>query len=174
MRTITDPTEVRYALDVIMDLSRVSTGDKPLLIVSEGKSTLAYETVAELASQAGLTTLFATFVCEDGELHEHVFVAQDSAFAVEAIELIFERAGEHISRLELQIRLGSLLGYSALEIVQFTRSLIGMTCSCDCCGGPPPLLLTYQVQADNARDVQRDITYLNANKARNFENCYQF
>ncbi len=161
MRTITDPTEVRYALDVIMDLSRVSSGDKPLLIVSEGKSTLAYETVAELA-EGKLECRFATFICEDGELHEHVFVSQDGRIAEKAIETIFERVGGYITRSILQARLGVMLGYSPKDITTFIFSPKGVTCPCDCCGGEPQRVLTYQP------------TKMDGNPSRFVEHAYQY
>jgi len=162
MRTITDPTEVRYALDVIMDLARVSDGSKDLLIVSEGKSTLAYETVSQLADDSGLFWQHTMLQCEDGELHEHLFVARHCGDIEKAIDLIFERVGGYITRARLQLQLGLMLGYELDDIFRFIFSPKGVTCPCDCCGGEPQLLLTYQPAK------------IDGNPSRFVENAYQY
>lgn len=117
----------------------VFNGLKPLMIVSEGKSTAAYEATAAWADRLeGMHCELAMFVCEDGELHEHVFVCREGApYAREAIEAIFDAVEEFptLSRKALQLKLGLLLGYSAAQVIEFTKSVLGKTCKCDCCGG---------------------------------------
>lgn len=146
LRTMSDPKEMSYTLDVMMDLSRVRDGRKALLIVSAGKSVIAYELSCEIAdSDDKLQTIVTMLVCEDGELHEHVLICQKgSAVAIVGLEIIQKRVNGLCTRLGLQIYLGGLLGYKAEEIMRFIRSPLGMTCPCDCCGGAQQLMITYQ------------------------------
>jgi hypothetical protein len=134
---IFDSDEINYALQALTDLGAVRRGEKPLVIISSGKSTKAYELASEMAmSDDELDFDHAMFVCEDGALHEMVFICRMGApYAREATELVFERDARKISRFTLQIRLGSLLGYPAAKIVEFTKSEQGKTCPCDLCGG---------------------------------------
>ena len=140
---ITDQAEVTYALDAAMALSEVRDPNnaRRLVIISEGKSTKAYEVLAGIAmDDRDLICEFAQFVCEDGELHEHAFVSRcyDTAnFARQAIDLIFSAVQEtpEVTRRELQRRLGWMLGYGMRAINEFTRSEVGKQCVCDCCGG---------------------------------------
>ena len=154
--------ELRYALDAMADYGRVLNGDKPLLIVSEGRSTITYETVAEMASDnPAMSVELCMFVCDDGELHEHAFVCRaGDGIAHWAADLVFDRAEDNprLSRVELQRVLGAVLGYSLEDITAFIFSPTGMNCPCDCCGGPVPKLLTYQptmpVKSDTGRRTQ--------------------
>ena len=158
-------SEITYALDAMRDYGRVLNGEKPLLIVSEGRSTQAYEAAAEMAGDNPLMMArFATFVCEDGELHEHVFIAlADSTYADEAIQLVYDAVNQaEMTREQLQLRLGRLLGYSVADCLAFMRSYVGLTCKCDCCGGEPQKLLTYTPTRNDA------------DKARSMEFAYKF
>ena len=150
--------ELRYALDAMVDYGRVLNGIKPLLIVSAEKSKDAYDTVGEMAwDNPRMFSCFAMLSGEDGELHEHVFVCRDGApYASEALSLIFDAVNQTvITREQLQIRLGALLGYSSAQCLQFSRSLVGLTCECDCCGGPPQKLLKHMpVKSDAGRRTQ--------------------
>jgi len=167
--------ELRYAIDVMADYGRVLNGTKPLLIVSEGKSTGAYETVAEMVGEnPAMSCELAMFRCEDGKLHEHAFVCRaGSGVARWAADLLFDRAEGNppLTRVELQRVMGALLGYSLEDITAFIFSPTGMNCPCDCCGGPVPLLLTYQ---PTPTLMPRGSWGRDAQKARMLENCYQF
>ena len=161
-------TELTYALDAMRDYGRVLNGEKPLLIVSEGKSTQAYEAAAEMAGDnPSMMARFATFVCEDGELHEHVFICLAGApYADQAVDLIFGAVNQaEYTREQLQLRLGRLLGYSVAECLAFMRSYEGLNCKCDCCGGEPQKLLTYQAH---------NKAYMDAIKARTMQYAYKF
>ena len=140
--------ENREYFDTCMcDFQDVLDFDKRLLIVSEGKSTLAYETVVMMAERANLAVELAMLRCEDGELHEHAFVSvwrhpTDEVECVyrnvarEGVELVFSAKEGEISRPRLQFELGNLLGYTADEVLDFIASKIARECPCDCCGGP--------------------------------------
>lgn len=126
-----------YVADVFSAYTDVRAGRKPLLIVSAGKSQFALETLLALADEDGLPWVLRDFRCEDGQPHEHLFVAgEGSPYAREAVNLIMSE----MSRPDLQVRLGLLLGYTAAEINEFIESELGKTCPCDCCGGPETVL----------------------------------
>ena len=164
MRPLTDPGEIAYTFDAMRDLANVRNGIKPLVIVSAGKCTMAYELASDIVDDDdALESRFACLACEDGELHEMIFICQAGApYAGEAIELIFDAVNQAvITRNQLQLRLGLLLGHSAAECLAFSRSWIGLTCPCDCCGGEPQKLLTHQARDD-------------AHKARSMEFCAQY
>lgn len=132
--------EVTYALDAMQGLSAVRDGLKPLLIVSAGKSIQAYEVATQIAcDDPSLRAELAMFVCEDGKLHEHLFVSQDTYpnIARKAIDMIWDAVDEFatVTRVELQATLGGWLGYEAQDVLDFINSEIGRTCVCDCCGG---------------------------------------
>jgi len=152
--------ELRYALDVMADYGRVLGGTKPLLIVSANKSLDAYTVVREMATEnPEMRFTFAMLVCEDGELYPHAFITRDgSGVAALALDLLYDRVVGLISRSILQLRLGLLLGHRPLAILAFYANPIMQLCPCDCCGGPPPLQLTYQptmpVKTDAGRRTQ--------------------
>jgi len=132
--------EVTYALDAMQGIADVRSGKRQLAIVSAGKSIKAYEFAAEIASEdPALLVQLGCIVCEDGNLHEHAFVAADTYpnVAREALEMIFDAVQESptVTRVQLQARLGGWLGYGAQDILDFINSDIGRTCVCDCCGG---------------------------------------
>ncbi len=155
METISDPKEVKYALAVIMDMARAKTGDKALVIVSAGKSRLGFDICLKFAREAGLVYRIVQLICEDGELYAHLFAGRDTLLVIQAIEVIFDRVSEDITRQQLQVRLGYMLGHNASEVLMFTRSLEGLTCECDCCGGPPPKLLTHQAPSRLDSDAEK-------------------
>ncbi len=169
MNTISDPKEINYAISTIKDVSRVVRGDKPLVIVSAGKSPMAFGLSLNLARKHGLVYRIVQLICEDGELHSHLFAGRDTMHVEESIEAIFDRVSEDITRQQLQVRLGDMQGHSPGEVFAFTRSLEGLTCECDCCGGVPNKLLTHQPTLMPRGSYGRD-----AQKARMLENCYQY
>ena len=125
----------QYALDVIRDMAALTRGEKPLVIVSEGKDTTSYEWVGGLDSE-WFELRFVMLTCEDGELHEHVFAcAKGAPYADEAIAAIQQNRWFH-DRVRLQTTIGHLLGYRAGDIAEFLLSDVARTCPCDCCGGP--------------------------------------
>jgi hypothetical protein len=131
--------ERKYFDDAMCDLADVMDGDKPLMIVSEGKSTLAYETVAMLAERCNLSIVYKMMRCEDGNLHEHVLVSSrvfGPDYALAASRLIDRSMTGEINRGELQFYLGRMLGYSMPDVLEFIGSAIARECPCDCCGGP--------------------------------------
>ena len=142
----TNPDAIAYGLDVMQDLARVRAGSKPLVIASAGKCKTATLVAYDIAkADPTLHVQIAELVCEDGEIHWHVFVCKAGApYANDAIELIMDTVSEaahaesphaaSVLRERLQLRLGLLLGHSAAECVEFSASEIGRTCPCDCCG----------------------------------------
>ncbi len=129
------------------DFQDVLDFEKRLMVVSEGKSTLAYETVVMMAERANCAVELAMLRCEDGKLHEHAFVSvrrhpQDEVdccyrnVAREGLDLVFSCKEGEISRPRLQYELGQLLGYPMDDILDFIASAIARECTCDCCGGP--------------------------------------
>ena len=127
-----------YFDSAMCDYLDVLEYDKPLMIVSSGKSTLAYETVAMLADRTNCLDMeLAMLRCEDGKLHEHVLVARSGSGEVKrALELIQDAKAGTISRPTLQYELGLLLGYPMDEVLEFIASKVARECPCDCCGGP--------------------------------------
>ena len=147
-RIETDPRAIAYGMDLMESLAQVRVGQKPLVIGSYGKCYTACVALEDIADETpGLEKMVADLVCEDGELHRHVFVcAAGAPYAREAIDAIFgcisvavdardDREREEI-REDLQIKLGHLLGYSAREILDFVMTDVAETCPCDCCGSP--------------------------------------
>ena len=131
----------REQFDTYMcDLQDVFDGEKDLVIISSGKSTLAYETATMMAERANLHVELAVLRCEDGLLHEHVFISgrvQNTVnTALAAIRLIEKAKAGDLSRPELQYYLGQMLGYSVADILNFVASKVARDCPCDCCGGP--------------------------------------
>lgn len=116
--------------------------ERRVMIVSEGKSTLAYEICVMMAERAGLQCDLAMLRCEDGELHEHAFIGHIEHAdgtrneARHALELVFDCKEGQISRPRLQYELGKLLGYTKDDILAFIASATARNCPCDCCGGP--------------------------------------
>lgn len=134
--------ERRYFDDVMCDLIDVLDYEKPLLIVSSGKSIRAYETVTMMADRANLYVHHAMLRCSDGGMHEFVFVSchmPDDKYrdrAQEAVSLIFQnKESDDFTRPNFQYLLGKLLGTPKSDILDFIASEVGRTCVCDCCGG---------------------------------------
>jgi len=74
-----------------------------------------------------------------------------------AIEMILDAVNQQgLTRNQLQLKLGLLLGYSVSECLRFSRSFIGLTCVCDSCGGEPQKLLTYQPAPVTATEVRQN------------------
>jgi hypothetical protein len=160
-----------YVSDAFADYDAVIEGTKPLLIVSSGKSAYACEALGNLAKRDFLQVTCATarFVCEDGEVHTHVFIAPAGTTtgqdAITAIWRNIERVGydgwdPRRSRQALQLELGLMLGYEPQAIVDFMRSDIGRTCPCDCCGGP--------------ETAEEPALVVDPNPGRFIENSYRF
>jgi hypothetical protein len=131
----------KYFDDCMCGLADVMDGDKPLLIVSEGKSTLAYETIAMMAERSNLSIVLKMMRCEDGNLHEHVLVSSrefggKNDYALAASRLIDKNIAGEINRGELQFYLGRMLGYPMADVLEFIGSATARNCPCDCCGGP--------------------------------------
>jgi hypothetical protein len=131
------PAEVEYGMTAMEDLARVRAGQKPLVIVSMGKCEPAFFAAVDIAhDDENLTYETRTLVCEDGREWLHVFICIKGApYAAEALDAIHDCKFGAITREDLQMRLGLLLGHSAAECLEFTASEIGRTCVCDCCGG---------------------------------------
>lgn len=138
-------TERKYFDDCMCDLQDVIDADKRLLIVSEGKSALAYETVVMMAERACIAVELRMLRCEDGELHEHAFVSLKrhpadqllaASSALRGAELVEQAHIGLITRARLQFELGKLLGYPEDDILDFIASAVSRECPCDCCGGP--------------------------------------
>jgi hypothetical protein len=125
-----------YFNDALADYVRVTQNEKRAVIVSSGKSTLAYEAVATLAETRGDAYACAMWLCEDGELHEHVIVAEDDYTVNLIVDTVERSKNGLITRPELQLYLGRFLGYTDEEIVNFIASATARECPCDCCGGP--------------------------------------
>lgn len=132
--------ERAYFDDAMLDLIDVIGGSKPLMIVSEGKSVKAYETVTAMADRANLYVCNAMLRCSDGEMHEYVFVGGTIADyrnrAQEAVDLVFKhKESDDFTRPNFQYLMGKLLGTPISDILDFIASVVGRTCVCDCCGG---------------------------------------
>lgn len=125
-----------YFDSVMCDLVDVRDRDKSLLIVSSGKSTLAYETAVLVSERAGLFAVLENLRCEDGKIHEHAFISHMHSTARHAVHLIEDAKAGKITRPQLQHDLGKLLGYSMRDILGFIASAASRECPCDCCGGP--------------------------------------
>jgi hypothetical protein len=119
----------------LKDVCAVKSGDKPLVIVSSGKSLRAYESCTLIAEQLGINHEHAMLRCEDGCLHEMVFIGRGTN-ARQATDLILGAKEGEITRPMLQFELGRLLGYSEEMRLNFVASAAGRNCPCDCCGGP--------------------------------------
>jgi hypothetical protein len=132
----------KYFDDCMCNYSDVYDGDKPLMIVSEGKSTLAYETLVMMAERSNLWVELAMLRCEDGLLHEHAFIGRRNIVPGETnparagLDLVFDCKEGQISRSRLQYELGQLLGYPLDDVLDFIASKVARECPCDCCGGP--------------------------------------
>ena len=131
----------KYFDDCMCNYSDVYDLEKRLLIVSEGKSTLAYETCVMLAERSNLQVELAMLRCEDGLLHEHAFISarkpgRSENVARTALNLVFSAKEGEIKRPQLQYYLGQLLDYPHDEILDFVASKVARDCPCDCCGGP--------------------------------------
>lgn len=139
-------SEFDYIASVFADYADVLEGRKPLLIVSEGKSRFAADSIRRLAMESSVVQYeLHDLVCEDRELHRHVFVCWKGApYAGEAYDAILDGISEgcmthdadakRALRADVQRRVGALLGYRARDIEDFIRSDIGRSCPCDCCG----------------------------------------
>jgi hypothetical protein len=126
-----------YFDSVMCDLADLRDGEKSLLIVSSGKDTLAYETATMLAER--WDAVFAVNVqlrCEDGQIHEHVFISYKYATVRRALDQIEDCKAGKITRPQLQFELGQLLGYTMRDTLDFIASAVSRECPCDCCGGP--------------------------------------
>lgn len=122
-----------YFDTVMCDITDVLADEKRLLIVSSGKSTLAYETAVMLAERNHLSHHVCTLRCEDGAIHEHVLIGREAHYGW---KLIDDCKRGLISRPMLQFDLGKLLGYTQRDILDFIASKTARMCPCDCCGGP--------------------------------------
>lgn len=134
--------EREYYDTAMCDMVDVLDLEKPLMIVSSGKSTRAYETCVMMAERANLFCELAMLVCADGEKHEMAFIAcrrPDAPFrnrAREALDLVFDhKENDVISRANFQFQMGAILEYPVADTVDFIASVIGRTCRCDICGG---------------------------------------
>jgi len=120
----------------------ISDGEKPVMIVSEGKSSLAYEICVMMADRANLCCHLGMLRCEDGKMHEHAFISQhvhDDKFdqARACLDLVFQhKETEDFTRPNFQFQMGKFLGYPIDEILDFIASAVSRECPCDCCGGP--------------------------------------
>lgn len=161
-----------YIAQTYADYNDVVAGRKPLLIVSEGKSAFAVESLYRLALESDdIEFTWEYLVCEDGKLHRHLFITQAGApYAREARDAIIDCLSEAILtddvtrkrelRAQLQLKLGMLLGYSAGECVDFINSKLGYECPCDCCG--------------SEFTVTRYGEFIDGNPSRFIENAYQY
>ncbi len=128
-----------YVHKVMKDIAlceKTEGDDKPLIIVSAGKSIIGYELAVTLATALGLGVETAMMRCEDGNQHEMAFIAYCEGEPQAAIKLIWAAKSGEITRPSLQFQLGSLLGYTEEQCLQFVASAEGRNCPCDCCGGP--------------------------------------
>lgn len=112
-------------------------GERELVIISTGKMDPKIADLhAEIAYGLGLETRWERYRCEDGKIHDMLFIARertDLAFAVGAIDDC--KAGL-MSRYWLQFELGKMLGYALEDILKFIAGPLAKECPCDCCGGP--------------------------------------
>lgn len=136
----------RTAFDNAMyDYGDLTDLEKPLMIVSEGKTTLGYETCVMLAERANLHVELGMLRCEDGLMHEHAFISMRSDrstgephnLAREALDLVFQhKETDDFTRPNFQYMMGLKLGYHLSEILDFIASKVARECPCDLCGGP--------------------------------------
>lgn len=161
-----------YIAQAYADYADVLEGRKPLLIVSSGKSAYAVETLYRIALESEAVSFeWEDLVCEDGNLHRHLFITQRGApYAREARDLIVDCLSEAVLtrdaqrkrelRAQLQLKLGMLLGHSAGECVDFINSEIGRTCPCDCCGSEFTVVPAKRTTDGNpSRFVEYGYTY---------------
>ena len=110
--------------------------EKPLAIISAGKSLFAFQLCEDIARTQGKATASHQYRCEDGQKHAMLFVGQRSWYIQDAVNLISSHQRGSISRPELQWKIGGLLGYEQADRLEFIASAISRTCPCDICGGP--------------------------------------
>lgn len=142
-----------YYDSAMCDFVDVSDLEKPLMIVSSGKSTLAYEITVMMAERAGLQCELGMLRCEDGEMHEHAFIAcrrpldrKGRNRAREALDLVFQhKETDDFTRANFQYQLGMMLEYPLNEILDFIAGDLQRACCCDCCGGIYGLDKEYNV-----------------------------
>ena len=118
---------------IVRDICALKIGRKPLVIASAGKDILAYETASLMADELHLDFVHAQLRCEDGEIHEHVFIGRRASACLALVQ--DAKAGD-ISRPQLQFQMGTMLGYDEDRCLNFVASAAGRACPCDCCGGP--------------------------------------
>ena len=142
MAEIKSKASRKYYDDCMCNFVDISDGEKPVMVVSSGKSTLAYEICVMMADRANLSCHLGMLRCEDGKMHEHAFISQhlhDDKYdlARVALDLVFQhKESTDFTRANFQYQLGHLLGYPLDEILDFIAGSTARNCPCDCCGGP--------------------------------------
>ena len=132
---MTDTMEyVRACTTAMMDCQ---AGERELVIISTGKMDREVaELHAEIAYGLGLETRWEAYRCEDGRMHDMLFIARERGDLSLAVGLIDDCKMGLTSRYRLQYELGKLLGYSLNDILKFIAGPLAKECPCDCCGGP--------------------------------------
>jgi len=131
-----------YFSETIAAIDALTAYERALVVISAEKSSTAMELGQVVVDHdPAIEGEVFSLVGEDGEKHDHLFMAHRTATIKVARSLISAADIDVISRETLQRRLGMMFGYEPNEIDDFVVSEVGKTCPCDCCGGTPRSLL---------------------------------
>ena len=124
-----------YANRTIRALTDCAAGRRDIVIADGSKSEVGLGTFHVTARELGLEASNGLLVSDNGKTVGHTIFGRNEQDIVKAFDLIQQRKDGQLTRVELQAKLGTMLGYHADDIVEFMESEIGQTCPCDCCGG---------------------------------------
>lgn len=124
-----------YSDRTIRALTDCAAGRRDVVIADDSKSQCSINELRRAGREMGLEVINCRLVSDNGAEATHAIFGRHVNDCYRAYNWIIERKAGNISRIELQAKLGTMLGYHADDIVEFMESEIGMTCPCDCCGG---------------------------------------
>ena len=124
-----------YSNRTIRALTDCAAGRRDIVIADDSKSEVSINTLRQAGRELGLEYINMVLTSDNGKPASHSIFARSLDTAESALGLIQMRKAGELSRFELQVPLGKMLGYSLADIAEFGASRIGRTCPCDCCGG---------------------------------------
>lgn len=133
--------------DYMSDLSLVQMNEKPVVIIERRKSAKAYLLALQVA-RAGFFYNELMLTDSSGKPDHALVIGYNAQPVALVCKLIANRP--QYTRSDFQIALGTLLGYTHDDCVEFVRSSLSLTCGCQLCGGP-----TQESKADDERTARR-------------------
>ena len=124
-----------YSERTIRALTDCAAGRRDVVIADDSKSQCSINELRRVGREMGLEVVGCRLVSDNGAEAAHAIFGRHVNDCYRAYNWIIERKAGNISRIELQAKLGTMLGYRADDAVEFMGSEIGQTCPCDCCGG---------------------------------------